>query len=191
MIIGEALKRLFDGLVVDTYFYDKNDVKQLAKQKVQFHYGDHKELIKWTIEMSDLNAVKYPLLWYVTSPYQDEENDFKRCKSRLIILFSFKDMAQYSWFNHVKSKRTYDAVIEPVWNSVKKLLVSKPDGLQILGDRNKRYTIKDEPNYGVTTDGARTSQDFSKTTTSDESITLDWVDGRVIELDFRINTKCI
>ncbi len=193
MIIGEAFKRLFDGLEVDTYFYDVNDVKQTVKQKIQFHYGDHKELIKWSVEMNDLSAVKYPLLWYVTSPYQDEENSFKRCKSRFIILFSFRDMEQYSWFNHVKSKKTYDAVIEPVWNSVKTLLSSKPEALQVLGNRNKRYIIKDEPNYGVTTDGVRTSQsDFTTTNTKgDESIVLDWVDGRIIELDFRINTNCI
>lgn len=141
--------------------------------------------------MDNIQAIKYPLLWYVTSNYQDEENDFKRCKSRFIILFSFKDMAQYPWFNHVKSKKTYDAVIEPVWESVRSLLVSKPYGLQVLGDRNRRYNIKDEPNYGVTSDGTRTGQDFAKTNNTDESITLDWVDGRVIELDFRINTKCI
>ena len=190
MIIGEAFKEMFNGLEIETFFYDKQGVKQSQMQTLKCHYGDHKELIKWS-----LNAeAKYPLLWYVTAPYFPEDNtDYKRCRSKFVILFSFRDMVQYDWFNDVKSKKTYNAVIEPVWDEVKKVLKSNPGALQVLGSANNKYVIKDEPNYGVKTDGVRTSQtDFTaKTENGTESITIDWVDGRIIELEFRINTKCI
>lgn len=194
MIIGEAFKRLFDGLSVPVTIYLSDDETQTIEQSIQFHYGDHKELIKWSLQMDEEQAVKYPLLWYVVAPYQEDSVGYKVCRSQFIILHSFKDMAQYSWFNNVKSLKSYDAVIEPVWQKVKSLLSSNPAALQILGNINNRYNIKDEPNYGVKTDGVRTSQsDFTtKNKQGDQSITTDFVDGRIIELKFRINTKlCI
>lgn len=183
MIIGEAFRRLFKGL--------SYEMKHGGKEAVQFHYGDHKELIKW-LALSDKEQLpKYPLLWYVVSPYTEDSNDYKITKSRFIILHTFRDRKEQ--LNNLISKYTYDDVIEPVWKEVKKILNSNPKALQILGQQNSRYIIKDEPNYGVKADGIRTSQsDFTtKTTQGDESIAIDIVDGRIIELEFRIKTNCI
>lgn len=188
MIIGEALRRLFKDTTVDLTIGGN----VLAETPIHFHYGDQKELVKWTLQ--NVNKPKYPLLWYVIRPYTEDVNGFKRVKSNLIILHSFKDwQKQYSWLNDERYLKSYDAVIEPTWKVVEKVLSSNPSALQVLGDLNRKYIIKDEPNFGVSADGIRTSQsDFMTTNKKGEkSLTIDIVDGRLIELELRINTKCI
>lgn len=187
MIIGESLRRLFSDLTYD--YVDSQG--QTQTEAVQFHYGDHKELVKW-LKLSDSERLpKYPLLWYVISPYTDEDNGYKRVKSRLIILHTFRDREEQ--LNNLISQYTYDGVIGPVWDNVKAKLSSVPAFLQVLGKTSEKYVIKDEPNYGVKADGIRTSQtDFTQTQTQgDQSISIDIVDGRIIELEFRIKTNCI
>jgi hypothetical protein len=181
MIIGEALNRLFNGLTVDL------DIEgNTITRNVQYHYGDHKELVKWVV--SRKGREKYPLIWYVTAPYYDEPDGFKYVSSKLIILQS----TVTDWLNTKRSIKSYDQIIEPVWQKVKGKLQTN-QYIQVVGDLPKKYLIKDEPSFGVETDDIRLSQnDFTnKTSKGNKSVTLDVVDGRIIEIKFRIKTNCI
>ena len=180
MIIGEALKRLINGTEIELSVSDNTVCKN-----INFHYGDHKELTKW---IADKKSNKYPLVWWVISPYYDEPDGFKNVSSRLLIFQS----TEVEWFNSKRVVKSYDEVIEPVWQKVKGIL-SKNQFVQVLGDIPSKYKIKDEPSYGVNTDGIRLGQsDFTnKSKKGTESITLDVVDGRIIELNLRIKTNCI
>ena len=180
MIIGEALGRLFKDLSV-TLNIDGNTITR----DVQYHYGDHKELQKWIATKS---GQKYPLLWYVTAPYTEEPNGFKNVHSKLLIF----QQTQIDWFNTKRSVKSYDQIIEPVWQSVKAKLIAEQN-IQLLGDIKSKFEIVDEPSYGVETNDIRLSQnDFTRTTKKGtESITLDVVDGRIIKLHMRLKTECI
>ena len=99
---------------------------------------------------------------------------------------------EVEWFNSKRVVKSYDEVIEPVWQKVKGIL-QKNQFVTILGSLPNKYKIKDEPSYGVNTDGIRLGQsDFTtKSKKGTQSITLDVVDGRIIELNLRIKTNCI
>lgn len=183
MIIGEALRRLFDGVTIDLVI-DGNTINR----PIQFHYGDHKELVKWITDRDKGNSMKYPLLWYVTAPYREESNDYKNVTSKLIIFQS----TQIQWLNTKRSVKSYDEIIEPVWQKVRRIIELNPY-ITVMGDLPTKYLIKDEPSYGVNTDGIRLGQtDFTnKAKKGTESISLDVVDGRIIELNLRIKTNCI
>jgi hypothetical protein len=180
VIIGEALKRLINGVEVDLTIGGNAFCRT-----INFHYGDHKELVKW---IADKKRNKYPLVWYVINPYTEEPDGYKNVKSRLLIFQS----TEVEWFNSKRSVKSYDEVIEPVWQKVKSLLASN-NYVQVMGDLQTKYRIKDEPSYGVETDGIRLGQtDFTnKKQKGTQSITLDVVDGRIIELNLRIKTNCI
>lgn len=182
MIIGSAFGRLFDGLTVDLNI-DGNDLTR----NIQYHYGDQKELLKWVLDRNNSNSEKYPLVWYVVAPYYEQE-DYKVVTSSLIIL----QQTRVEWFNDTRTVMSYDDIIEPVWQKVKKT-IEQNEFISVMGNIPRKYIIKDEPNFGVDNDGIRLSQsDFSsKSTKNDESITIDTVDGRVINMNFRIKTNCI
>lgn len=179
MIIGSALGRLFDGLTVDITIDN-----QTVNREVQYHYGNQKELNKWVLDRNNSNERKYPLVWYVINPYF-EETDFKKVKSSLIILQS----TTIEWFNDTKSIKSYDDVIEPVWVQVRKKIDQNPY-ITVTKSIPNQYLIKDEPNYGIKGDSIRLSQN-NFATDKEESITLDVVDARIIEMEFRIKTDCI
>ena len=180
MIIGEALKRLINGTEIELSVSGNTVCKT-----INFHYGDHKELTKW---IADKKSNKYPLVWWVINPYFDEPDGFKNVTSRLLIFQS----TEVEWFNSKRVVKSYDEVIEPVWQKVKGIL-AKSQYVQVLGNIPTKYKIKDEPSYGVNTDGIRLGQtDFTnKNKKGTQSITLDVVDGRIIELNLRIKTNCI
>jgi hypothetical protein len=180
MIIGEALKRLINGTEIDLVIGGNTVTKT-----INFHYGDHKELVKW---IADKKTSKYPLVWWVISSYFDEPSGFKNVTSKLIIFQS----TEVEWFNSKRVVKSYDEVIEPVWQKVKRLIELNPF-VQVMGNLPTKYTIKDEPSYGVNTDNIRLGQnDFTnRSQKGTQSISLDVVDGRVIELNLRIKTNCI
>ncbi|NRA92154.1 MAG: hypothetical protein HRU26_05620 [Psychroserpens sp.] len=180
MIIGEALKRLIDGTEVELTKGDETVCKN-----IKFHYGDQKELIKW---IDDRQSDKYPLVWYVVNPYFDEPDGYKNVTSTILIM----QWTDITWFNSKRTLKSYDEVIEPVWQKVKELL-DKSNYIQVMGSLANKYRIKDEPNFGVNNSGIRLGQtDFTnKQSKGDSSISLDTVDGRIIELNFRIKTNCI
>jgi len=183
MIIGEALRRLFDGLTIDLTI-DGNTVNR----PIQFHYGDHKELVKWIKDKDRYRAKKYPLVWYVTQPYFEQPDNYKVVKTNLLIMQS----TQIEWLNTKRTIKSYDEIIEPVWQKIKRV-IELNEHITVVGNLPNKYRIKDEPSYGVNTDGIRLGQsDFTnKSKKGTESISLDVVDGRIIELELRIKTNCI
>lgn len=187
MINGAAIGRLLEGKTVDLVI---NGVNKTVD--IQYGYGDHEELVRQTLSKSKDNKVKYPLVWYVTNQYFEEPNGFNNVKTRLVILHSFKDWkVQYNWFNFTKATKSYEAVIDPVWKAVKRE-IELNGYIQALGDLPTKYVIKDEPNFGVKTESTDASKEFAKTQKQGEkSITIDMVDGRIIELNLRIKTNCI
>lgn len=180
MEIGSLLSKVFENTTIDL-----NVGNEIINRSIQFHYGDSKELAKWIFEHK--NTLKYPLIWYVVVPV-DDEGDTKVVTTQLIIFQS----TQIGWLNDTRSIKSYDAIISPVYELMKKKLL-RHRNISVLNEPNKQFTYKDEPNYGVATEGLRTSQtDFiSKETKGDESITIDVVDARIVEIKLRINTNCI
>lgn len=179
MIIGEALKRLFAGMTITV------DAKPY---NINFHYGDHKELIKWIQEKDKLgNVNKYPLVWYVIAPFE-EFNGQVEVQSRLIIMMS----TELFYDNNQRAVKTYDTFIEPVWQMIRKKLVQHPH-INVWGENFNQFKIKDEPNYGVDITDIRLSQnDFTrKKQDGEQGISLDIVDGRVISLHMRLKPQCI
>src|SRR5690606_27680380 len=164
MIIGSALDRLLDGMTVDLTIDNQNITRD-----VQFHYGDHKELLKWVHDRNSSNQAKYPLIWYVVSPYYEESN-YKRVRSKLIIFQN----TQIEWFNDTRSVLSYDEVIEPVWQKLKKT-IELNQFISVIGNIPNKYIIKDEPNYGLSTDSIRLGQnDFSDISLKGEKgVTID------------------
>lgn len=173
MIIGSALGRLFNGLTVDLIV--NGDVKNA--HPIQYHYGNQKELNKWILNRNNGNLMKYPLIWYIVNPFY-EETDYKVCKTKLLILQSTK----VDWFNDTRSVRSYDEIIEPTWQKIKKT-ISRNEFITIIGEKPKKYLIKDEPMFA---ENLRNGSEDNK-----ESIALDIVDGRIIDLEIKIKPNCI
>lgn len=179
MIIGSALGRLFNGLTVDL-----NIDGSLITRPIQYHYGNQKELIKWTLNRNNGNLMKYPLVWYIVNPFQ-EHNDFKVCKTKLLILQS----TQVDWFNTTRSVKSYDEIIEPTWEIIKKKLETS-NYISVIGGNYDKYTILDEPMFA---DNLRkgTDNDNLQSDNGENNISLDIVDGRIIEFKIKIKTNCI
>lgn len=182
MIIGDAFSKLFEGLTVDI-----TTDAGIVNRAVQYHYGDHKELIKWISLRNQGNQPKYPIVWYVIAPFV-EHNGWYEANSRLVILTD----TRLEWLNTTRNVKKYNGIINPVWKAVEKLLKQSPY-IEILGNTNDKFNQKDEPNYGVSIDDVRLSQnDFSSTKkVGEKGISLDLVDGRVISFTFRIKANCI
>lgn len=184
MIIGDALRRLFADFTVDLTV----DGQIVPGRKVNFHYGDHKELIKWIADKDKSNNAKYPLMWYVIAPYT-ELNGMYYTESQLIIFQN----TQIRWFNDERFVKTYTEIIEPVYKGARDI-IEQSKFIHVMGSSLKdRYKIKDEPNYGVNSSVSRLAQnEFGKKAKSDnESVNLDFVDGKVININFRLQPDCI
>lgn len=183
MIVGDALKSILDGVLIDV-IGDNNTVIQRA---LNFHYGDQKELNKWITLKNSSKLPKYPLTWYVIAPYT-ESNGWIDVESKLIILTN----TQPEWLNTQRKVKTYTNIIEPTWVKVKELLTSNPY-IEVLGNKPDKFLIKDEPNFGIDTNDIRLSQnDFTSTKkVGEKGITLDVVDGRIIRFRMRIKADCL
>lgn len=172
MIIGSALGRLFDGATADLVVNGT-----AVTRSIQYHYGNQKELNKWILNRNNGNLMKYPLVWYIVSPFY-EDGEYKVCKTKILILQS----TEIDWFNDTRSVKSYDEIIEPTWVKVKSLL-SQSNYIEIIGKPYDKYLIKDEPMFA---DNLRNGS-----TDNTESIALDIVDGRIIDLEIKIKTNCI
>lgn len=174
MIVGEALKKVFEGLTININGVEKT---------VQFHYGDQKELNAW-IQIKDKNkSNKYPLIWYVISNEEDSRNGRVKVDSQLILM----NLTKSEYLNTTRSMTTYKEVINPLYDLIQKKLDSNLH-TNLLND-GRKIPYKDEPNFGV---NESTKNDFtSKKTQLEHSITTDIVDARVLHLKMIINLKCI
>lgn len=177
MIIGSALGRLFDGLTVNISVRG-----QVINRPVQYHYGNQKELSKWVL--ANDGVVKYPLVWYIINPFQ-EHNDFKICNTKLLILQN----TQVDWFNTTRSVKSYEDIIEPTWKKVRNIIESS-NYISVYGQGYEKYLIKDEPMFADNLKKG-TNNDSLDSKNGDNNITLDVVDGRIIDFKIKIKTNCI
>lgn len=178
MIIAEGFRRLFNGLTIEYGGVDRN---------VNYHQGDQKELVKWILAKG--NQEKYPLIWYVTSPYT-EFNGWYEAKSKLIIMQS----TRIDWLNNKRATESYTKLIEPVWQGAKALIL-KSNSIVVFskGSLKDRFLLSDQPSYGVDiNDTNGKDSDFkSLQKVRDKSASIDFVDARIIEFHFKMKANCI
>lgn len=179
MIIGSALGRVFSGITVDLIV---NSMP--VTRPIQYHYGNQKELNKWILNRNNGNLMKYPLVWYIVNPFY-EDGDYKVCKTKLLILQS----TDIDWFNDTRSVRSYDEIIEPTWVKVKKTIANS-GYIDIIGKPYDKYLIKDEPMFADNLVRG-TDNDNRTSLNGTNNISLDIVDGRIIDLEIKIKTNCI
>lgn len=167
MIVAIALKEIFKGLTVNG-------------ESVQYHFGDQKELLKWTI--ANYSRQKYPLIWYVINDVEDITNDGLRVDTQLIIF----NLTKGEYFNTDRYKNVYLKWIQPTYEAVNNIL-NKNQFLNVLNN-GKKLPYKDEPNFGVDND----DNDFTKKKPKGEQgINIDIVDARIMRLKMDIYPKCI
>ena len=184
MIIGNAIGNVMDSFTVDLTV----DGTAVPNREVNYHYGDHKELIKWINSKDRANSAKYPLIWYVIAPFV-EHNGIYYAQSQLLILQN----TEVRWFNDERFVKTYSEIIDPVYRAMR-LRIEQNPYMSIIGSPQKdQWKLKDEPSYGVQTNNVRLGQnDFvSKSTKHEQSGSLDFVDARIININFRIEPDCI
>lgn len=172
MIIATALGVLFNGLQI-TY--------KDAPQSVRYGYGDQKELNRWLND--NRGKRKFPLIWYVLSPFTEFDGWYET--DATLYIFQQTDKKQ-DWDNPTRAAESYTKIIDPVWDKSKEALI-KSQLTEIRGTMQDRFTIVDEPNFGIDRGGELRGANGSKTPTVSTEIT----DARMITFRLRINAKCI
>lgn len=174
MIIGMALKEIFKD---KTLSINGQDVT------IQFHFGDQKEFNHWVASKMKSNKQKYPLIWYVINAPEPQGNGKLKVESQLILFQGTKS----ELFNDARYSKTYLNILEPLYELVNKTL--KEHKYVSLLNSGLPIPYKDEPNYGVDTSSESDFQ--TKTPKGTKSITIDFVDAKILRLKMEINPNCI
>lgn len=180
MVVANALKLAFTGLQI-TYdeYVDEVTKGATVTKDVQFSWGDQKELNKWIAGRTD--GTKYPLIWYVMSPYTNPKHaDYFEVNGRIILFTS----TQQKFYNETRALINYTEILNPLYDKIKALLLTKPY-VQII---DQPLSVIDEPCYGVDIDRQGVASDFSSVgTKGTKSIASDYLDAKAIDLKLRIN----
>jgi len=174
MIIGMALKEIFKD---KTLSINSQDVT------IQFHFGDQKEFNHWVASKMKSNKQKYPLIWYVINAPEPQGNGKLKVESQLILFQGTKS----ELFNDARYSKTYLNILEPLYELVNKTL--KEHKHVSLLNSGLPIPYKDEPNYGVDTSSESDFQ--TKIPKGTKSITIDFVDAKILRLKMEINPNCI
>lgn len=175
MIIGEALRRVLNGLTLTT--------PKGENLTINFHYGDQKELNHWLYIRQKNQSLKYPLVWYVINDKTPMARDKYKVSSQLIIFVPSK----FEWLNTTRANTSYYDIVEPVHALVENTL-RRHANITILNASNG-LTYKDEPKYGVEVSN---ESDFSSTNAKGtKSIATDLVDARILKIEMIIKPSCI
>lgn len=174
MIIATAIGKLLEGKTADVI--DEGTPK--FGRTIYFHYGDQKELLQWTKARG--NQGKYPLIWYVLNDYT-REGEWYLVDAKVVIMQHTKGDPLNTW----RQSNSYVGIINPVNKVFEQAMINKhviiiPDSQRLNG-----YGYKDEPNFG------NTDNSDLQMPSSDEHISQDIVDARVIRFDLRIKAECI
>lgn len=152
MIVANALKTAFTGLQL-TYFEYLDEVTKGSSvtKDVQFFWGDQKELNKWVAGREGIE--KYPLIWYVLTPYtRPLFTDYSEANVRIII---FTD-TQQQYYNNTRSLINYNEILNPLALIVEDTVLADARNFEWM---DKNIIITDVPNYGVdTAEGILTQQ---------------------------------
>jgi hypothetical protein len=130
MIISNALKRLFVDAKADCTFL--GTLK--PNTAIKYWYGDQSELIEWISQRKTLE--NYPLVWYVKNEYIENDGWYST-NARLVIMQDTKLKVLNDW----RTQNSYEGILEPVWQSVKKIL-TKSQFVQIDGKLEDRTNRK-------------------------------------------------
>lgn len=150
---------------------------------VAFHYGDQKELIRWIARRG--NERKFPLIWYVISSTTENAFWYHVPNARFVILADTRPEVLNTERN-VK----YTDYITPTWHVLRNAIEGSRYVINVASTLQNRYSIKDEPNYAVDTNHQK--NDYVKNQTIGErSISPYVVDGRIIDMNIRVNPSCI
>jgi hypothetical protein len=82
-----------------------------------------------------------------------------------------------------RADKTYIKYIEPIYQKVRQVLSTSRE-VFVLGELPDKYSYVDRPNFGISK-GEVSSKKQS------ESVVTDYVDARIIEIDFKILSNCI
>lgn len=82
-----------------------------------------------------------------------------------------------------RSDKVYAPYIEPIYQEVVRLL-NTSDFIFPLGEKGEKYPYTDRPNYGIF------KGDVGSVKQS-ESVATDYVDARIIDIEYKILTNCI
>lgn len=171
MIIGRAICKILDDLTISV---DGSDVV------VQNNMGNQDALDKFIAKSDENKSRKYPLNFYVINTVPEESNGWKYCETDFIIMMNTKEDLLYK----ERADKTYIKYIEPIYQAVK-LLLNKNQNIEVIASRlGKKYPYSDVPNFGLTEGKVGGKK-------SEESVVTDYVDARIIKLNFRIKTNCI
>lgn len=170
MIIGRAIGRLMVGQTISV---DGSDVD------LQYNYGNQDALDKFIAQSNKAKARKYPLVFYVINPVKDL-NGWKYCNTDIIIMMNTKEEFLYK----ERTDKTYIKYIEPAYQKIRTLLSNNPYFQTLEPRKEDKFSYTDVPNFGITQSKVADSK-------SSKSVVTDYVDARIIKINFRIKTNCI
>lgn len=171
MIVGRSICKLFDGMTINV---GGNSVT------VQNNMGNQDALDKFIDLSNKKNKQKYPLIFYVTNKIYQEDKNWKWVETDLIIMMNTNQDLLYK----ERTDKVYIPYIDPIYKQIKNILNAESQIQVIGGALNERYQYIDHANYGITE--GNPSESSSK-----KSVVTDYVDARIIKINFRINTECI
>lgn len=172
MRVAQALKSVFKDITIDIM---RNGV--IEQKQPQFHYGDNAELLLWIKNRGNLN--KYPLIWYVLGDTTEINGATSVDNARLVLLQNTSQKEMNVW----RSENTFKDVLYPLADKIKRVLTENPY-TYIKGRYDDKFTEKDEPKYGI-------SSDNNETQKGSVNVATDWVDVRILTFDLEININCL
>ena len=170
MIVGRAICELFDGMTI---------LVGVTTVTVKNNMGNQDALDKF-IAMSDKKgASKYPLIFYVTNVVK-EFDGWSYCNTDLIIMKNTNKDLLYK----DRTDKVYTPYIEPIYNEIKTILNNNAYFQILETSKVDRYAYDDRANYGIIKNDVGNKS-------STKSVVTDYVDARVIKINFRIKINCI
>lgn len=166
MIIGNYLCSLFDGL---TLIVNNNEVPIIST------FDDQFALEKFMNALDVESLPKFPLIFCVTTKVTGSRN---RTKRQIIIMTNTNP----DWLSKDRTANTFTKVIHPIYQKIIPI-IEQAERIQLIGLPNERIEYIDKTNYGIVK-GA-----ISKKNTDSESIVTDYVDARIIDLEFEYTDK--
>lgn len=169
MIVGNALCKILDGMTINVN----------GTITVQNNMGNQDALDKFIALSNANNAEKYPLLFYVINPVK-QFKAWSYCSTDLIIMINTKEPLLYK----DRTAKTYIPYIEPIYQKVRTTLTNNSFFESMESNQEDRFSYTDVPNFGITKSEVGSSK-------SKKSVVTDYVDARIIKMNFRIKTNCI
>ena len=170
MIVGNAICSILDGMTIE-----------VNNETIAIHnnLGNQDALDKFIAARDNVSAEKFPLIFYVIAPVK-EFNGWKYCTTDLIIMVSTKEPSTYK----DRTDETYIPYIEPIYQKIRTTLTKHSFFQNMERSQNERFSYTDVPNFGISKNNMGEGK-------SKESVVTEYVDARIIKMNFRIKTNCI